>query len=306
MLFHRQIRSKWMHTIQRKQALCGSKIFAIRNYSLALTRGVPNSFIEALSSCSDPNNPIQVERAKSQHDLYEQHLRTKLYTVSLPPSESYPDCPFIEDTVVALQKKIVINRIGAPSRQGEVDDVKNLVQNLGMEVVDMRTESEGATCDGGDVMVPSKTGVSPKHLFVGLSDRTNEEGVEILKKSFQSNVQVIAVPSLGDSLHLKTVITHLDEHTLIAPKNSLGKEMIQAVGAKKLGYQIIELPDPKMCNLVSVNGLVLAAETECEETISVLEQAIKERNMEIQYLNMNEFAKCDGSFTCLSVLLNLD
>lgn len=277
-----------------------------RHYSLALTRAIPESFQNALSSTS--NQTINVETAKNQHDTYASHLRTKLYTVTLPPVEAHPDCPFLEDTVVTFQKKALVNRIGAPSRQGEVLDVLPMMQNLGMEVVDMRMESEDATCDGGDVMIPSSSfGQSAKHLFVGKSDRTNDEGVQLLEDTFGDVLKVISVPSLGESLHLKSSITHIDEHTLIAPQTHLGDEMIKAMNATSLGYTIIQVPDPMVCNLVSVNGLILTAETECEETKLILEQEIvQKRDMELQYLNMKEFAKCDGSFTCLSVLLNLD
>ena len=281
---------------------------SIRPYSLALTRAVPASFVDALSS-STPEEPISLDLARKQHESYEANLRTVLYTLTIPADERYPDCPFIEDTVVAIGKRAVINRIGALSRQGEVDEIYKLLFNMGLQVTDMRAVSESATCDGGDVLVPrGMNGENKHHLFVGMFGRTNEEGVTVLHNAFP-DMKVIPVPDVvGDGiLHLKSIVTHLDHNTLVAPTGPLADETILAMEAEtKHGYTIVRLPDKQVCNLISVNGVILAAETECEETKQILEKAVKERNMELRYLKYGEFAKCDGSLTCCSVLLDLD
>ena len=42
----------------------------------------------------------------------------------LPPQESHPDCPFVEDTVVYARGIAVTLRLGHESRRGEVDAVR--------------------------------------------------------------------------------------------------------------------------------------------------------------------------------------
>ena len=274
-------------------------------YTLALTRSVPDSFVNAISSSpKDSKNAISVPEARIQHDVYEGNLRTLTYTLTIPAAEDYPDCPFVEDTVVAIGKSAVVNRIGAKSRVGEADEIEKLLVNMGLDVTDMRKVSDTATCDGGDVLYP---GGKRKDMFVGMFGRTNEEGVDILQQKFR-DLNVIPIPDVDGSgtLHLKSIVTHMDENTLVVPKDDLADEIILAMGAEEKGYNIVKVPDKRICNLVSVNGVILASTTDCVESQNILNQAASERNIEIRYLNMNEFAKADGSLTCLSVLLNLD
>ena len=42
----------------------------------------------------------------------------------LPPLESHPDCPFVEDTVVYARGIAVTLRLGHETRIGEVDAVR--------------------------------------------------------------------------------------------------------------------------------------------------------------------------------------
>jgi len=173
------------------------------------------------------------------------------------------------------------------------------------------TRYEDATCDGGDVLYSGGD-----HLFVGLSSRTNEAGIQFLQDSFLSTmgVKVIPVPLLAlkesfpsmNALHLKSIVTHIDDKTLIIPRGQLGNEIFQLMGAERRGYTSIQVPDATCSNVVSVNGLVLVPPTKCEETELILEREIvKKRRMKVDFVDASEFAKCDGALTCKSILLNL-
>ena len=189
-----------------------------RSYTIALTRDVSPSLSQALSS-TEPAEPICLSSAKAQHEEYIDTLRNKigLTTVTLPSSKSYPDCVFIEDTAVVIGhlNKAVITRIGAESRQGEVDATKEILERLGLDVFDMR-EVEGATCDGGDVLYPICPHARGKHLFVGMSNRSNLKGSDYLQKIFPE-IEVVPVAAVKNSglLHLKSIVTHLDHKTLL-------------------------------------------------------------------------------------------
>lgn len=172
-------------------------------------------------------------------------------------------------------------------------------------------EAGDATCDGGDVLYNSGRG----DLFVGLSSRTNGAGVAFLRGAFTPSmgVRVIPVPLLdilqgeGPSfLHLKSIVTHIDDRTLLLPRGGLGDEIFRLMDAERRGYTSVRVPDVASCNVVSVNGVVLAAPTECPETKLILEREIVEkRGMGIIYEDSSEFAKCDGALTCKSILLSL-
>ena len=241
-----------------------------------------------------------MERARRQHARYVTALRQVVPVFSLPALEGHPDCCFVEDTVVAIQRRAVITRLGHASRRGEAESVRTVLEYLGMEVLDMQ-RTKTATCDGGDVLW------SGRHLFVGLSNRTNAEGTQFLSQAFSDLAETIVVPPVvqGDQvLHLKSAVTLIDDSTLVAPSGPAGDQVLQAMQANDLGYKAIRLPDVLACNLVSCNGWLLVQDTRCQESRETLEQAALDRGMQLIYVDTSELAKKDAALTCCSVLLS--
>lgn len=274
------------------------------HHNFALTRELPTSFEDSISKyhdkSKDPNGGISIAKAKSQHEDYVAFLRRKVPTLTLPPLEEHPDSVFVEDTVVAVQNRAVITHPGHVSRQGEVVTIRNVLKQLGMDVWDMHTKDEGALCDGGDVLFTGR------HMFVGLSDRTNEKGAAVLADAFSSSSPVFTVPfNPEDALHLKSIVTHLDETTLLAPIGAIGDALLEAMKPEDLGYTILRLPDIQACNVVAINGSILASSSSCSESKDLLHQAAKERSLTLEFVGNTEIAKSDGANTCCSVLLSL-
>jgi dimethylargininase len=139
---------------------------------------------------------------------------------------------------------------------------------------------------------------------VGISERTDEAAVSVLAKAFDNQV-VTAIPFEGNALHLKSIVTHMNDTTLLAPTGSLGDEVLSAMKATELGYETIRLPSMLACNVVAVNGAILAQDTGCPESKTLLRKAAEERGLQIEFLQFSEFAKCDGALTCCSVLLQI-
>jgi dimethylargininase len=266
-------------------------------YSVAISREIPSSFGKAITKFANSEEPIDVTRTKSQKSAYLKALRRYVPTICLPALEEHPDSVFVEDTVVAVGRRAVITNPGHPSRQGEVGTILNVLQQFGFEIVDMRNVTS-AFCDGGDVLYTGR------HLFVGLSERTSRKAVDVLAASF-SGVDVRAVEFQGDALHLKSIVTHLDETTLFAPTGNLGDAVLEEMQAQELGYEIIRLPSMLACNVVAVNGGVLAQHTGCGESERLLVASAKDRGLNLEFVDMSEIAKADGALTCCSVLLQI-
>lgn len=308
-----------------------------RLYSVAIAREIPDSFVNALdamhaaAAAASPHNDVELlsmERAREQHVAYVQALRSILPVILLPALPDYPDCCFIEDTVVAIGNRAVVTRLGHVTRQGEVDSIRTVLQQLGVEVTDMRdhhqedestsvatyNKTTTATCDGGDVLYTGR------HLFVGLSQRTNLVGAQVLEQTFgrstngggsDSIVEVGVVRSEKlqgrhhQALHLKSAITHINEHTLLAPTGELGDELLAAMQATERGYKVYRLPNLLLCNVVACNGVVLAQDnTGCMDSRRILEEAVLYSNMDLMWVDTSELAKKDAALTCCSVLLN--
>ena len=296
-----------------------------KNYTSVAIRGVPSSFSNALAKESPTDrDPISVTNAVQQHDVYKEYLSCIVpRVIDIEADESYPDCVFIEDTAIVIDDQAVITRIGADSRKGEVDAVKEALVSIGLKVTDMRSDDnndndhdETATCDGGDVLYPVSYMRDPttggplqkrggNHLFVGISSRTNHAGAKFLQRAFP-HIEVVPV-ELGDlssdALHLKSIVTHLDERTLLLPKGEKWDILFDKMRLEELGYEVIRLPDIKACNVVSVNGKVIAQPNICEESIAILFDEVQKRGMTLIWVDASEFAKCDGALTCKSILI---
>lgn len=270
----------------------------LRSYTMAVTRQVPQSFAKAICKHAQNEEPISVDVALKQHDIYVDKLRSAVPTLCLPALESFPDSVFVEDTAVVIGTKAVITHLGHRSRQGEEESIRKILQQLGVQTFDMNVLSTKAVCDGGDVLFTGR------HLFVGLSERTNHAGLDVLQEVFK-NIKVVAVP-LGDkALHLKSVVTSLDDNTLVAPTGALGDFVIQQMRVEDRGYSFVRLPDPRMCNLVNLNGNILAQDVPCHLSRDLLRRAVERKNLRLYFIDTSEFAKCDGALTCCSILLNL-
>ena len=297
-----------------KSTASGSNRRLRHHHTIAITREIPNSFVKAVVAHSiDQDDDVSLSIARRQHDEYVHQLSKHVQTVlRLPAIESYPDGLFVEDGVVTVGDTAVITNMGHVSRKGEVDSIKEvLLQKLDgrmtNNIYDMRESNKDAICDGGDVMFTGR------HLFVGLSNRTNTLGFEFLRDTFTNHGMlavddIISVPPVvagKEVLHLKSAATHIDEHTLLAPEGAVGDSVLRAMKANERGYDVIRLPDILSCNAVVVNGHVLAQDASCEVSKSRLEEACKARNLGLSFVNTSELAKKDGALTCCSVLFSV-
>lgn len=219
----------------------------------------------------------------AQHSAYVRALEAAGAAVTVLPADPiYPDGTFVEDTAVILDTCAVITNPGAVSRQGEGRAIEVILAD---QFAIRRIESPG-TLEGGDVM---RIG---KHLFIGLSARTNEEGIrQLAKVAAEDGYETISVP-VRDVLHLKTGITALDDSTLIGAGELVNSEAFA-------DFQIITLPesDSYFANTLRVNETLLVPRG-FDAAIS----QIRSLGHASTDLAMSEFRKMDGGLTCLSLL----
>jgi dimethylargininase len=293
----------FIRTLGRPPLSCLSTRLSTRNaHNFAIARELPNSFVQALSAHHAPNEdaPFSLTLARKQHAHYIRVLRQHIPTISLPAIEEYPDCAFVEDTVVVIKNKAVITQPGHPTRRGEVVSIRVILQQLGLQITDMKQQSKHAFCDGGDVLYTGR------HLFVGVSDRTNEAAVAVFQQVFPDEIVHAVAPVVQGKqvLHLKSVVTHLDDTTLLAPTGEVGDRILVAMDAERFGYTCIRVPDLLSCNAVVLNGHILAQDSGCLESKQLLQGAARERKMGLVFVDTSELAKKDAALTCCSVLVN--
>src|SRR5256885_2010860 len=208
----------------------------------AITRAVSSaladcelSFIERL--------PIDMEKARAQHHAYENALASLgARVISLPEEAELPDSMFVEDPAIVLDELAVIFPLGTETRRREAASLAKAIGPFRK----IETVNLPGTVEGGDIL---RVG---KKLFVGLTARTNEEGIRQLRAIGQPHgYEVIAVPVTG-CLHLKSAVTHLGGNMLLA-----NREWFDPASLAGFEWIDVDPAEPHAGNALTLNGTVI-------------------------------------------------
>ncbi|HRE91834.1 MAG TPA: arginine deiminase family protein [Myxococcota bacterium] len=247
----------------------------------ALVRPPSLAFVDALGQV-EGHAPIDLQLALRQHADYAEALgRVGCELVALPSDDDLPDACFVEDTAIVLGECALITRPGAPSRRPEVLAVAAALASHGLTLTMMEAP---ATLDGGDVLVLGRT------VWVGLSNRTNREGLEALgafARGLGYDTRVANVPP--GTLHLKCHASPLDPETLLCAPGLLTEAVARRV----------EVPAHEA---YAANAIAIGRSVLCAAGFPGTHERLAAAGFEPVPLANSEFAKADGSLTCLSIL----
>eukprot|EP01102_Stenamoeba_stenopodia_P023276 TRINITY_DN9970_c0_g1_i1.p1 TRINITY_DN9970_c0_g1~~TRINITY_DN9970_c0_g1_i1.p1 ORF type:complete len:368 (-),score=79.62 TRINITY_DN9970_c0_g1_i1:165-1268(-) len=245
---------------------------------------------------------IDLNLAKHQHHRYCSILADYIPNlVKLESDDSLPDCVFVEDTVVVIGSTAVITHPGHESRVKETEAVKEAFHKI-RHITKIAEMQSPATLDGGDVLWTGR------HLFVGLSKRTNAAGAQFLRETFaEQNITTIDIPIEG-SLHLKSIVSNADSSTLISIDTDDGKKVVEKIHECTKDdpnpYRVICVPSGEdvAANVVRLDSSTLLVQggSKFEETHRILRDALP--SMKVITIEYSEFIKADGALTCCSVL----
>ncbi len=245
-----------------------------RNVSPALAR-CELSFIS--------RQPIDLGRARAQHQAYEDLLR-KLgaQVIALPAEPDLPDSGFVEDPAIVLDELAVI---GSPGPEIRRKEVPTLAAALG-RFRKLAYISLPGTLEGGDVL---RVG---RQMFVGASARSNPEGIRQLAVILgKHHYRLTAVP-LNGCLHLKSAVTFLGKNTLLANRAWFDW--------KKLGgfnWVDVDSSEPHAGNALEINDVVIFP-----ESFPKTRERIVDRGFSVRSLDISELQKAEAGLTCSSLL----
>jgi dimethylargininase len=250
----------------------------------AIVRPPGRNFAEGLTTV-DLGVPCY-ERALGQHARYCEALREcGLEITALEADLRFPDSTFVEDTAVLTERGAVLARPGAESRLGELELIRNTVGRFFPASFEIQAPG---TLDGGDICEAGD------HFFLGLSQRTNEEGVRQLGAHLETmgyTSCVVDVRGMTSILHLKSGIAYLGENTLVVMEEMADYAVFR-------GYKLLRVPatESYAANCVRVNDRVLVA-----AGYPVITTELAARGFHPLALEMSEFQKMDGGLSCLSL-----
>jgi dimethylargininase len=250
----------------------------------AIVRIPGSNFAEGLTTV-DLGVP-RYEDVVQQHSRYRDALEQCGLTITtLDADLRYPDSTFVEDTAVLTPRGAILTRPGAAGREGEVATIRETIGSFFPATLEIEAP---ATLDGGDICE------AEDHFFLGLSRRTNEEGVRQLAAHLASQgytSSVIDIRGIASILHLKSGISYIGNNTMVAMEEMAGNELFR-------NYEVIRVPlqESYAANCVRVNERVLVA-----AGYPHLTAELADRGFSPLALDMSEFQKMDGGPSCLSL-----
>jgi dimethylargininase len=232
--------------------------------------------------------PIDLEKARKQHDLYGRLLEDLGCRVSrLPAAEGCPDCCFIEDAAIVLDETAVITMMGALSRRPESQGVFEALQTHRRRI---HTMALPATVDGGDVLHLGR------RLFVGLSARSNEAGVRFLQEALGRDGYDVAGVRLEGCLHLKSAVTALGPDRVLLNPRFLDPALLPGVS-----WLPVPPEEPWAGNILRI-GEGVVVHSGFERTIRLLEA----EGLRVHPLDVSEFLKAEAGLTCKSLIFEAE
>ena len=229
--------------------------------------------------------PIDVERARRQHEAYERALAGLGCAVHrLPAGAEMPDSVFIEDVAVVLDEVAVITRPGAVSRRAETEGVADA---LAAYRPLLRIEAPG-TLDGGDVLVADRT------VFVGRSARTNDAGIEQLRGALADFGYAVRAVEVDGCLHLKTAVTCVGDGRLLINRDWVPADAFA-------GWELIDVDpaEPFAANALRVGGRIVYP-----DAFPRTRARMEAHGIEIVPVPADELAKAEGGVTCCSLVFH--
>jgi dimethylargininase len=253
---------------------------------IAITRAVS----PALNRCELswlPREEIDLAKAIAQHRAYEQCLRDLgADVISLPPEPDLPDSMFVEDPAVVVPEMAIITRMGAESRRREAESLAPVLARYRP----LRYLREPATLEGGDVLRIGKT------VFVGVSQRTNAEGMrDSVRELTPFGYSILGVP-LDSCLHLKSACSYLGNRIVL-----VNPEWIEPEIFRLEGLQVVEVPphEPRAANVLAIGGSVVVPAA-FPDTAALVGQL----GFHVRMLDISELMKAEAGLTCSSILLS--
>ncbi len=251
-------------------------------FARAITRAPCKNIIDGLRAV-DIGTPDFTQMCHD-HTLYIQTLReTGATVIELPFLENYPDSVFVEDTALCLPEGAILMKPGAPSRLGEV---AHMAPHLREFYDDVREVKGPGHIEGGDILTTSK------EILVGLSERTDMEGVEELRslvKDWGYTVRIVNTPA--GVLHFKTDCSLLDTNTILSTKRL-------AVSGCFKDYRVLHTAEGEeaAANSIRFNQFVLLP-----SGFPKTAQMLHDNGYDVREIGNTECAKLDGGMSCLSL-----
>ncbi|NOT75258.1 MAG: hypothetical protein HOP08_10040 [Cyclobacteriaceae bacterium] len=208
------------------------------------------------------------------------------------------DSIYCRDAAIATDSGMIICSMGKPARKNEPEAERKAFEEHGIKILGS-IQSPG-TVEGGDV-----AWIDEKTLAVGHTYRTNENGIEQLRKLLNPvgvNVMTVPLPHYkgpSDVFHLMSILSPIDKDLAV-----VYSPLMPIVFRNELlgrGYKLVEVPEEEFesmgCNVLAISPRKCLMVKGNSKTKALLEKA---GCTVLEYDGSEISVKGGGGPTCLT------
>lgn len=243
-----------------------------------------------------PNIPLM----QKQHDDFANALRKEGVEVVYLDNTNlkyFTKAVFTRDLGVAVPGGVIIGRFAPAMRRGEEKSALKKFGELGIPI--LKTIHGTGIFEGGNFVY-----IDNKHVAIGLSQRTNQEGIKQVQETLGiMNIEVITVPLTGYSLHIDGALAMVDVGVVLVNMTKLPYFFLEKL--KELNIKTINVhPDDSFyannCLTVKPGKIIMVNGSD-----RTIERLYKE-GIEVITIEYKEILKNGGGPRCSSMPLMRD
>ena len=225
-------------------------------------------------------------------------LNNEIEIIDLPQTNGLTiDSIYTRDSILISPKGLILCNMGRASRTPEAranyEDLKLQGHQIAGEIL------APGTLEGGDFIWLSDTKAA-----VGLGPRTNQEGIDQLKKILGNTIElhIVQLPAPShpdDVLHLMSIISPLDKDLALIYKPLMPASFIQWL--EQLGIEFVEVDEVEYllmgCNVLATSprSVIML------ENLPIVQKSLQNAGCKVQtYKGIEISRKGEGGPTCLT------
>ena len=248
-----------------------------------------NATQETTYSQDPPRVELQLQEEQELVRVLEQN------GVRIHWAHTLPDCPFqsaCRDIGTVIGDTFVLASMKKEIRKKEGEGVSPILAQLDSRILVARNGFEGGFLEGGDVIIDNDA------IFVGVSERTDELGVEFIRKNFNPRRRVIPMRLHDPFVHLDAVFNLAPpDLALIYPPAFLDPPLTFL----RERYTLIEITEEEQ-KILCTNVLALSPEKVISDRRnSRINGLLRDRGIQVYELEYSETTKRGGAFRCATL-----
>ncbi|WP_404430784.1 dimethylarginine dimethylaminohydrolase family protein [Sutcliffiella horikoshii] len=231
---------------------------------------------------------IHIEIAMAQHKKFVETLEEHgVEVILLPAIKMFPEQVFTRDIGFTLGNILFVAEMANKIRQGEEEVLKSMLEQQEISYLNLK----GDMIEGGDVIINGET------VYVGLSNRTNEDAIEHLQ-SILPHYEVVKVPFKEKYLHLDCVFNIISPTEALYYPEAFTPKELDILASR---FELIEVTDDEQFTL-GTNVLNIGNKRVFSLPVNPKVNAeLTKRGFEVIEVDIIEIIKSGGSFRCCTL-----